>query len=100
MFLPLPVKASTGNDLRFARLYQEPLGLLLIGCFPGDCQERKRPINAFRERPNKVRKQPIKEEKRPIEVNGQFSGTLPWWKTAPLKGPIRRSMITPGSSPK
>ena len=27
-----------------------------------------------------------------IKVNGLFSGTPPWWKTAPLKRPINRSM--------
>ena len=39
-------------------------------------------------------KRPIKEGKRPINANGQFSGTLPWSKTAPLKRPIKRSMKT------
>ena len=38
--------------------------------------------------PIKVRKRPIKVRKRPIDANGQFSGTPPWWKTAPLKGPL------------
>ena len=40
-----------------------------------------------------IRKRPIKEGKRPISANGLFSGTPPWWKTAPLKRPIERSMI-------
>ena len=39
--------------------------LFLMGCFPGDFQEGKRPIKAFRERPIKVGKRPIKEGKRP-----------------------------------
>ena len=34
----------------------------------------------------------IKEGKRPINTNGQFLGTPPWWKPAPLKRPIKRSM--------
>ena len=40
----------------------------------------------------KVGKRPIKEGKRPINANGQFPDTPPWWKTAPLKRPIKRSM--------
>ena len=35
----------------------------------------------------------MKEAKRPINANGLFSGTPPWSKTAPLKRPIKRSMI-------
>ena len=58
--------------------------LFLMGCFPMDFQEGKRPI--------KVGKRPIKEGKRPINANGQFSGALPLWGTAPLKRPIKRSM--------
>ena len=41
----------------------------------------------------KVGKRPIKEGKRPIKVNGLLSGTPPCRKTAPLKRPIKRSMI-------
>ena len=52
--------------------------LFLLGCFPGQFQEGKRPIKAFGKRPIKVRK-------RPIKANALFSGTPPWWKTAPLK---------------
>ena len=43
-----------------------------------------------------VGQRPIKEGKRPIKVNGLFSGTLACWKTAPLKRPIKRSMIILG----
>ena len=57
-----------------------------MGCIPGNFQEGKR-------QPIKVGKLPIKEGKRPINANGLFSGTPPWWKTAPLKRPIKRSMI-------
>ena len=44
-------------------------------------------------RPIKVRKWSLKEAKRPINANAQFSGTPPWWKTAPLKRPIKRSLV-------
>ena len=44
-------------------------------------------------RPIKVGKRPMKAGKRPIEVNGLFWGTPPEWKTAPLKRPIKRSMM-------
>ena len=27
-----------------------------------------------------------------MKANGLFSGTLPWWKTAPLKRPMKRAM--------
>ena len=37
-------------------------------------------------------KRAIKEGKRTIKANGLFSGALPWWKTAPLRRPIKRSM--------
>ena len=68
--------------------------LFLLGCFPGDFQEGKRPIKAFWEAAHSGRKRPIKERKRPISASGQFSGTPPRWKTAPLKRPIKRSMRT------
>ena len=35
---------------------------------------------------------PLRRGKRPINANGQFSGTPTWSKTAPLKRPIKRSM--------
>ena len=60
--------------------------LFLMGCFPRDFEEGNGPL-----RPSA--KRPIKEGKRPINANGQFSGTPPWRKTAPLKRPIKRSMI-------
>ena len=44
-------------------------------------------------RPIEEGKRPIKDGKRPINANGQFSGTPPWSKTAPLNRPIKRSMI-------
>ena len=39
-------------------------------------------------RPIKVKKRPMKDRKRPTKANGLFSGTPPWWKTVPLKGPL------------
>ena len=69
------------------------MGLFLMGCFPRDFQEGKRPTRHSGQRPIKVGKRPIEEGKRPMKANGLFSGTLPWWKTAPLKRPIKRSMI-------
>ena len=63
-----------------------------MGCFPEDCREGKRPLRHLGKRPIKVKKRPVKEGKRPIKVNGLFSGTPRWWKTAPLKRPIKRSM--------
>ena len=75
----------------FSRFAPSRLTSLFLrkGCFPEDFQEGKRPIKAFGKRPIKVGKRSIKERKRPINANGQSSGTLPWWKTAPLEGPLR-----------
>ena len=75
-----------------------------MGCFPVNFQEVKRPLSTKSwKRPIKVGKRPIKEEKRPIKamvlvgssvgcLMGCFQAPLPWRKTAPLKGPIKRSM--------
>ena len=78
--------------------------LFLVGCFPLDFQEEKRPLRTKSgKRPIEVGKRPIREGKRPIKVMvlvgisvgclmGCFRATLPWQKTAPLKRPIKRSM--------
>ena len=78
--------------------------LFLMGCFPVDFQEAKRPLRTkLVKRPMKVGKRPIDEGKRRINTMvlagisvgclGLFSGTpWPWWKTAPQKRPIKRSM--------
>ena len=70
--------------------------LFLMGCFPVDFQEVKRPLRTKSgKRPIKVGKRPIKEGKRPIKamvlvgisvscLMGFFRAPLPWWKTAPL----------------
>ena len=79
--------------------------LFLMGCFPVDFREAKRPLRTKSvKRPIKVGKRPINEGKRPIKamvlvgisvgcLMGCFRATRPWWKTAPLKRPIKRSMI-------
>ena len=74
--------------------------LFLMGCFPVDFQEAKRPLGTKSgKRPIKVGKRPIKEGKRPIKAMvlvgismGCFRAPPPWRKTAPLKRPIWRSM--------
>ena len=65
-----------------------------------DFQEVKRPLGTKSvKRPIKVGKRPINEGKRPIKakvlvgVMGCFRPPPPWRKTAPLKRPIKRSMI-------
>ena len=65
--------------------------LFLMGCFPGDFKRENSPLRHLGKRPIKVGRRPIKEGKRPINANGQFLGTLPSWKMAPLKRPIKRS---------
>ena len=81
--------------------------LFLMGCFPVDFQEVKRPLRTKSgKRPIKVGKRPIKEGKRPIKavvlvgiavgcLMGCFRAPPPWRKTAPLKRPIKRSMSFP-----
>ena len=78
--------------------------LFLMGCFPVDFQEVKRPLMMKSvKRPIKVGKRPINEGKRPIKAKvlvgvsvgslmGCFRAPPPWRKTAPLKRPIKRSM--------
>ena len=78
--------------------------LFLMGCFPVDFQEVKRPLRTKSvKRPIKVGKRPINEGKRPIKamvlvgisvgcLMGCFRSPPPWRKTAPLKRPIKRSM--------
>ena len=73
------------------------LPLFLMGSFPVDFQEVKRPLRT------KSGKRPIKVGKRPIKVMvlvsmsvgclmGCFRAPPPWWKTAPLKRPMNWSM--------
>ena len=69
------------------------MGLFLMGCFPGDFHEGNGLLRQSGKRPVKVGKRPIQEGKRPIKANGVCSGTLPWWKMAPRKRPIKRSMM-------
>ena len=79
--------------------------LFLMGCFPVDFQEVKQLLRTKSvKRPIKVGKRPIKEAKRPIKamvlvgisvgcLMGCFRAPPPWRKTAPLKRPIKRSMM-------
>ena len=76
---------------------------LLMGCFPVDFQEVKRPLRTkSAKRPIKVGKRPINEGKRPIKAKvlvgasvgslmGCFRAPPPWRNTAPLKRPMKRS---------
>ena len=78
--------------------------LFLMGCFPVDFQDVKRPLRTKSVKsPIKVGKRPINEGKRPIKAKvlvsvsvvslmGCFRAPQPWRKTAPLKRPIKRSM--------
>ena len=78
--------------------------LFLMGCFPVDFQEAKRPLRTESvKRPIKAGKRPMNEGKRPIKAKvlvgvsvgslmGCFRAAPPWGKTAPLKRPIKRSM--------
>ena len=78
--------------------------LFLMGCFPVDFQEVKRPLRTESvKRPIKVGKRPINEGKRPIKAKvlvgvsvgslmGCFRAPPPWRKTAPLKRPMNSSM--------
>ena len=54
--------------------------------FTGDFKRENGPLWHSGQQPSKVRK-------RPMKANGLLSGTPPWWNTAPLKRPIKRSMI-------
>ena len=79
--------------------------LFLMGCFPLDFHEVKRPLRTKSgKRPIEARKRPIKEAKRPIKamvlvgisvgcLMGCFRAPQPCRKTAPLKRPLKRSMI-------
>ena len=81
--------------------------LFLMGCFPVDFHEVKRPLRTKSvKRPIKVGKRPINEGKRPIKAKvlvgvsvgslmGCFRAPPPWRKTAPLKRPVKRSMRKP-----
>ena len=78
--------------------------LFLMGCFPVDFQDVKRPLRTKSvKRPIKVGKRPINEGKRPIKAKvlvgvsvgslmGCFRAPPTWRKTAPLKRPIKGSM--------
>ena len=90
-----PVSGDSLPNGRFLKNLLMPL--LLMGCFPVDFQEVKRPLRT------KSAKRPIEVGKRPITAKvlvgfsvgclmGCFRAPPPWRKTAPLKRPIKRSM--------
>ena len=76
--------------------------LFLMGCFPVDFQEVKRPLRTKSgKRPIKVGKLPIEEGKRPIKamvlvgisvgcLMGCFRAPLPGRRTAPLKRSMKK----------
>ena len=78
--------------------------LFLMGCFPVDFQDVKRPLRTKSvKRPIKVGQRPINEGERPIKAKvlvgvsvgslmGCFRAPPTWRKTAPLKRPIKTSM--------
>ena len=95
---------SPQNPQKIRALKNLLMPLFLMGCFPVDFQEVKRPLRTKSvKRPIKVGKRPINEGKRPIKAKvlvgvsvgclmGCFRAPPPWRKTAPLKRPIKRSM--------
>ena len=102
-----PQRAQRSKIFNLARNFQSRskflMPLFLMGCFPVDFQEVKRPLRTKSgKRPIKVGKRPIKEGKRPIKamvlvgvsvgcLMGCFRAPPPWEKTAPQKkkGPLR-----------
>ena len=97
--------AGTGTKIsQRAQIKNLLMPLFLMGCFPVDFQEVKRPLETKSgNRPIKVGKRPINEGKRPIKAKvlvgvsvgclmGCFRAPQPWRKTAPLKRHIKRSM--------
>ena len=106
-FLDTPEPRDTPRDtprtLR-ARRNGELSRTFLIGCFPVDFQEAKRPLRTESgKRPIKVGKRLITEGKRPIKATVLVGISIEGFtgcfrarrKTAPLKRPIKRSMKLP-----
>ena len=100
---PVALLCAT-KDLCVCNIKNLLMPLFLMGCFPVDFQEVKRPLRTkLAKRPIKVGKRPINKRKRPIKamvlvgisvghLMGCFRTPPPWQKTAPLKRPIKRSM--------
>ena len=110
---PNGVREPSSKTLRVFGQHEHPaevriknllMPLFLMGCFPVDFQDVKRPLRTKSvKRPIKVGKRPINEGKRPIKAKvlvgvsvgslmGCFRAPPTWRKTAPLKRPIKRSM--------
>ena len=97
-------RSSCGSAKTCPKIKNLLMPLFLMGCFPVDFQEAKRPLRTKSvKRPIKVGKRPINEGKRPIKAKvlvsvsvgclmGCFRAPPPWQKTAPPKRPIKRSM--------
>ena len=95
---------QTKSETAFTVIENLLMPLFLMGCFPIDFQEVKRPLRTKSvKRPIKAGKRPINEGKRPIKAMvlvgisvgcsmGCFRAPPPWWKTAPLKRPTKRFM--------
>ena len=114
---PSPKKTTCSFSYRFRGnlgirgLYQA-IRVAIMGCFRVDFQEVKRPLRTKSgKRPMKVGKRPNKEGKRPIKamvlvgmsvscLMGCLRAPPPWWKTAPLKRPLKRSMTRGKIHPK
>ena len=54
-------------------------------------KEPQSPLRHSGNQPIKVRKRPIEGGQRPVNANAS------WWKTAPLKRPMKRSMTAEGA---
>ena len=101
---PSPECTQTAHGRMLANFKNLLMPLFLMGCFPLDFHEAKRPLRTKSwKRPIKAGKWPIKEAKRPIKamvlvgisvgcLMGCFRAPQPCRKTAPLKNPIQRSM--------
>ena len=99
------LEKSQPNTVRNEMIKNLLMPLFLLGCFPMDSQEAKRPLRTKSvKHPIKVGQRPINEGKRPIKavvlvgisvgcLMGCFRAPPPWRKTAPLlldkKGPLR-----------
>ena len=99
-----PPRPTSPKLLRRLLVKNLLMPLFLMGCFPLDFHEAKRPLRTESgTRPTKAGKRPIEEAKRPIKAMvlvgisvgclvGCFRAPQPCRKTAPQKRPIKGSM--------
>ena len=71
----------SGSEFGENRSFLKNLLMPLFG--QGIFKRENGPLRHSGKRLIEVGKRSIEEGKRPINANGQFSGTLPWWKTTP-----------------